>query len=297
MQTGIDPTDQRFSQLQDWFAVQDFSSYPLPHWHRLRSTISSDSQDAAATLVFSDDAKTSGIQFLYEDAAIAGSDTTRLFEFTGGGVAALDADLDGWPDVFLTQGVNAPALGNLTHSRVSASQASPADQLFRNLRGQTFRTVTESAKLIDGGENLIAEQDRLFAGDGEGGFADITESVGIRAKDGLGLGLVALLATNRTTDTGHYLALRLTGVQSPRHPVGAEIRVTTVNGDLDSQLTAGDGYQACNENSLLFGLGRQTQPVTVTIKWSSGCEQTLPSIPIDSWQTIVEGTTSFSLRQ
>ena len=167
MQTGIDPTDQRFSQLQDWFAVQDFSSYPLPDWHRLRSTISSDSQDAAATLVFSDDAKTSGIQFLYEDAAIAGSDTTRLFEFTGGGVAALDADLDGWPDVFRTQGGNAPALGNPTHSRVSASQASPADQLFRNLRGQTFRTVTESAKLIDGGENLIAEQDRLFAGDGE----------------------------------------------------------------------------------------------------------------------------------
>ena len=158
----------------------------------MRSTISSDSQDAAATLVFSDDAKTSGIQFLYEDAAIAGSDTTRLFEFTGGGVAALDADLDGWPDVFLTQGGNAPALGNLTHSRVSASQASPADQLFRNLRGQTFRTVTESAKLIDGGENLIEEQDRLFAGDGEGGFADITESVGTRAKDGLGLGLVVL---------------------------------------------------------------------------------------------------------
>ena len=192
MQTGIDPTDQRFSQLQDWFAVQDFSSYPLPHWHRLRSTISSDSQDAAATLVFSDDAKTSGIQFLYEDAAIAGSYTTRLFEFTGGGVAAQDADLDSWPDVFLTQGGNAPALGNLTHSRVSASQASPADQLFRNLRGQTFRTVTESAKLIDGGENLIAEQDRLFAGVGEGGFADITESVGTRAKDGLGLGLVVL---------------------------------------------------------------------------------------------------------
>jgi len=594
VQAGIDPTDQRFSQLEEWIAGQDFSSYPLPDWHQLRSRISSDGPDATTPLVFSDDAITSEIQFQYQDAAIADSDTTRLFEFTGGGVAALDADLDGWPDVFFTQGGNAPALGNPTPSSASASEASPKDQLFRNLRGQSFSRVTEAAKLIDGGysqgcasgdidmdgfpdlyianigqnqlfrnngdgtfdgvslprsetwttscaiadvtgdgipdiydvnhfipaavhqkmcrkkgvavpcdssDNLVAEQDRMYAGDGEGGFVDITDSVGIRTKDGLGLGLVvlrlgddeglsifvandarpnflfvkmhdanpqndglhllfsdeaivrgvafsgtgraqacmgvaagdangdgttdlfvtnyfednntlylqqseffhdssesanlvqssysmlgfgtqfldgdldgdldlvvtngdvvdfsqenpsrlyaqrlqifrnrsdgsfdeqpaeisgslfrtkclgrglakldwnadgspdfvasnirspALLATNRTADTGHYLELRLTGIQSPRHPIGAIVRVTTTNGELQGQLTAGDGYQACNENSLLFGLGRQTQPVTVTLQWPSGRKQILPSIPADSRQTIIEGKTSFS---
>jgi hypothetical protein len=37
---------------------------------------------------------------------------------------------------------------------------------------------------------------------------------------------------------------------------------------------AGDGYQCCNENQLLIGIGAQPLPVHGTIAWPSGQVQT-----------------------
>lgn len=151
IQTGILPIDQRFSQLHNWIAGQSFSSYPLPDWQQLRSRISQTFSGQAVPIVFQDDTEASGLQFQFEDAAVAGSDTTRLFEFTGGGVAVLDVDLDGWPDVFFTQGGNAPSLGAPQPLTGTDPDSSPTDQMFRNVRGQSFRSATDSAKMIDGG--------------------------------------------------------------------------------------------------------------------------------------------------
>mgnify|MGYP002630938303 CR=1 FL=1 len=241
-------------------------------------------------VVFRNDTESSGIIFQFEDAAMVGSDATRLFEFTGGGVAVLDIDLDNWPDIFFTQGSDAPALGNPAPTPEAQTAPSPTDQLFRNRQGASFRAATSSACLVDGGysqgcttgdfdmdgfpdlyianigqnqlfqnngdgtfapvavppsqtwttscaiadltgdgipdiydvnhvvaagvhqkmcrklgasvpcdggQGLVAEQDRLFAGDGQGSFRDVTEDSGIKAKEGLGLGLVVLKLQDR----------------------------------------------------------------------------------------------------
>lgn len=66
-----------------------------------------------------------GFEFTYFN----GSDvaTRRMFEFTGGGVASIDFDCDGWPDIFCTQG-----------KRWQQPDSDHHDRLFRNIGGDRF---------------------------------------------------------------------------------------------------------------------------------------------------------------
>jgi hypothetical protein len=65
-------------------------------------------------------------------------------EQTGGGIAVIDFDLDGWPDLHCTQ----TALWN---SGASSPTPDPAlaDRLFRNLRGQSFTDVTAFSGILE----------------------------------------------------------------------------------------------------------------------------------------------------
>jgi hypothetical protein len=115
-----------------------------------------------------------------------------MFESTGGGTAVIDYDLDGWPDLFLTQGVEWP---------LGADRPAPSnkyrDQLYRN-RGHRFENITNSS-FPDGEEgygqgcsagdfdndgfpdlyiaNIGANQ--LLRNNGDGTFSDISRSASI----------------------------------------------------------------------------------------------------------------------
>lgn len=91
-----------------------------------------------SNISFRDDAKSVGLEFQFVNGAEPESGIARMFEFSGGGVAVLDYDGDGWPDLYLTQGCEwpFPAGGH-------------RDRLFRNVDGQRFEDVTEQAGLGD----------------------------------------------------------------------------------------------------------------------------------------------------
>ena len=113
----------------------------------------------------------------------------RLFETTGGGVAALDFDLDGWPDLHFTQGAAWP---------VDPKTAEFSDTLYRSLQGQQFVDVTGLAGLRDvnyGQGIAVGDIDgdgfpdiylaniggnRLFRNNGDGTFVEATDSLGER---------------------------------------------------------------------------------------------------------------------
>src|SRR5689334_4332908 len=59
-----------------------------------------------------------------------------ILETTGGGVAILDYDDDGWPDIFLVNGARLAA---------SPTDAEPVSHLYRNNGNGTFTDVTEKA--------------------------------------------------------------------------------------------------------------------------------------------------------
>ena len=120
-----------------------------------------------------------------------GVDTKEyIIETTGSGVAIIDYDNDGWPDVFLVNGTT------LEESREKATS-----HLFRNNHDGTFTDVTRSAGLTfsgwgqgacvgdydnDGYDDLYVTyygKNHLYHNEGNGTFKDVSESAGV-AGDG-----------------------------------------------------------------------------------------------------------------
>lgn len=110
-----------------------------------------------------------------------------IVESTGSGVAILDFDHDGWPDIFLVNGQELTG---------TAKQGAPTSHLFRNNHDGTFADVTEKAGLIstgwgqgacvgdydnDGFDDVYVTgygKNRLFHNLGNGTFREVGESSG-----------------------------------------------------------------------------------------------------------------------
>jgi tetratricopeptide (TPR) repeat protein len=101
----------------------------------------------------------------------------------------------------------------------------------------------------------------------------------------------AALLTNTTPHVGHHLTVRLVSTASARDSIGATVEVTAGGKKLVRQLTAGDGFQASNERSLVFGLGEKTAADVIVINWMSGHQQRLAAVPADEEILVVEGRT------
>jgi enediyne biosynthesis protein E4 len=121
-----------------------------------------------------------------------GSSTNRyILETTGCGVAFIDYDNDGWPDLFLINGT--------TLDRDSRN--APCNRLLHNNRNGTFTDITHKAGLAhsgwgqgvcvgdynnDGFDDLFITywgQNVLYRNNGDGTFSDITEKSGLSSKE------------------------------------------------------------------------------------------------------------------
>lgn len=99
---------------------------------------------------------------------------------------------------------------------------------------------------------------------------------------------VALL-TNTTPDAGNFLSVRLRGTKSSRDAIGSVVTVLAGGRQWTRQLTAGDGYQASNQRTLIFGLGAAKKLDEIRVAWPSGEQQVLQEIDVNSEVMIVEG--------
>lgn len=132
-----------------------------------------------------DAASEAGIDFQYFNGQ---SGLKYIVETIGGGVAVLDDDLDGWPDLYFPQG--APLDGG---AKIGPFQ----DRLYRNQNGRRFHDVTEAARLGDTRYSLGAAvgdynhdgfpdlfvanfgTNVLYRNNGDGTFRDVTEAAGL----------------------------------------------------------------------------------------------------------------------
>jgi len=137
-----------------------------------------------ATVQFRDVTQQSGIRFVHNNGAFG---KKFLPETMGPGVAFIDYDNDGWPDIFLVNGADWP--GHV--------QKHSTPKLYHNNRDGTFTDVTHKAGLDieiygmgvavgdydnDGYDDLFITaygQNRLFHNNGNGTFSDVTQKAGL----------------------------------------------------------------------------------------------------------------------
>ena len=96
------------------------------------------------------------------------------------------------------------------------------------------------------------------------------------------------LLRNDVSSGGHWLKVRLIGVQTNRSAIGS--RVTVRYGDrLQAQdVTAQASFVSCNDKRLHFGLGTSASP-EVTVRWTNGNIERIGKVAVDCLVTIREG--------
>lgn len=99
-------------------------------------------------------------------------------------------------------------------------------------------------------------------------------------------------ATYLRNDVGSrraWIAIELTGTESNRDAVGAEVTVTT--GDLRQirQVTAGSGYASQHTRRLYFGLGEHETVDALVVRWPGGREESFAGLEARQLVRIVEG--------
>jgi len=138
----------------------------------------------ASGVTFRDVTQHAGIRFTHNNGAFG---KKFLPETLGSGVAFIDYDNDGWPDIFLVNGMDWP--GHV--------QKHTTPKLYRNNHDGTFTDVTHKAGLDvemygmgvavgdydnDGFDDLFVTalgQSRLFHNNGNGTFTDVTQKAGL----------------------------------------------------------------------------------------------------------------------
>jgi tetratricopeptide (TPR) repeat protein len=207
----------------------------------------------------------------FEDATREMNLREPSFALLGFGTQFLDADLDGWLDLVLTN-------GHVYDFRYAGRPYAMRPQLMHNTRRGKFREIFSE----QGGEFFAQERvGRPLAklDWDQDGREDFVVSH---------IGKPAALVVNHTERPGHFVSLRLIGTASERDATGARVTLALSDGTrLTQQLTAGDGYQCTNERRLICGLG-EAHVERLEIRWPSGVHQVLTDVARDEFRTIVE---------
>lgn len=169
----------------------DTKSYPLPSMVakpvQPKSTPSTDFK--LPELAFTDVAAEANFNFYFCYGTI-GEPQRFMYELSGGGIGVLDYDMDGWPDLAVSQGKLWPPQKDQGSERL--------DQLFRNVEGKRFAPIPLSLSQDgfgqgvacgdfdnDGFPDIYVAQigsNRLLKNMGDGTFVDVTDQAGISSE-------------------------------------------------------------------------------------------------------------------
>ncbi|MGE3958531.1 MAG: CRTAC1 family protein [Vicinamibacterales bacterium] len=184
----------------------------------------------------------------------------------------LDADLDGWLDIFAANGGTDESQGRDARARVSQ-----VPLLLRNRGNATFENITPT---------LGAAFNRPVMGRGAAyldfdGDGDL--DIAMTTLDG-----PAVLLRNDGATANRWLRVQVNGTASNRSGIGAVVTVTGASGTQAQVVRSGSSYASQSELTLTFGLGANQRATRVDVTWPSGRTKTLTDVAANQTVQVVE---------
>lgn len=189
----------------------------------------------------------------------------------GFGTQFLDANLDGNPELFVSNG----HIDDLRH------------------QGKPYQ-MPAHLFTIQAGNFRLLKPDHLgsYFGRNHLGRAVAKIDWNVDGKPDLVLGNLqepSVILTNTSQSSGKPLQLQLISLRSNRESVCASVTCQTESGNQVQQLTAGDGYQCSNEKLITFGVQGTDTIDVLSILWPSGYVQEFRNVPLSNRLAIIEG--------
>ena len=210
----------------------------------------------------------------FDDVTDVSGLTAFSRRMTAWGTGAFDFGNDGQKDVFVAGGA---ILDN--EMEVLHRPTFQPDGLLRNNGNFTFTDVSETA-----GADFMAP--RLHRGAAFGsltnnGKIDVVVST-INDKP--------QLLMNQTSNSNHWIILKLVGVKDNRDGLGTKVKITTAEGVQYNHATTAVGYNSSSDRRVHFGLGKAATIDKIELSWPTGVKQVLTNVKADQVLTIVESS-------
>ena len=202
-------------------------------------------------------------------------------QLLGWGVLFLDADEDGWPDIFIANGHVYP-------------------EVDRTPVGDRYRQQTELYRSLGNGKFTDVS---LASGPA---FSELRPARGMASGDLDGDGHPEIVIVNMNeppsllkNEASHQNAVvvSLTGTKSNRSAIGARVTIESKTHSQMQEVMSGGSYLSQNDLALCFGLAAATHIERLSIHWPSGLKQEWKNLDVNQKFAITEGALTFKTTQ
>ena len=184
---------------------------------------------------------------------------------SGWGAKFIDYDNDGWKDLFVAQG---HVMDNIELTQPTLRYKEPL-LLLRNVAGK-FEDVSKQSGSVF--HTPRASRGAAFGDLDNDGFVDVVVNCNEEPA----------VVLHNGGNTSHWLTVALTGTESNRDGIGAQLKLLTGSGPEQHQVVSTAGsYLSASDKRVHFGLGRHDRVKRLEIRWPSGIVQRLENVSAD----------------
>ncbi|HEX8457863.1 MAG TPA: CRTAC1 family protein [Pyrinomonadaceae bacterium] len=200
--------------------------------------------------------------------------------YSGWGTRFLDADNDGWRDIFVAQGHVLDTIERTT----SYLKYKQTPLLMRGVPATASAGKLHTFTNVSAAAGAAFNQPRAARG---AAFGDIDNDGDTDIVMGVTDGAPVLLRNDGTKN--HWLGITLAGTRSHRAGTGARVVVTDTTGRRQTfDATNSGSYLSSSDARLAVGLGAAAGVSSVEVRWPSGQRQTVTKPEIDHYIVIKE---------
>ncbi|HKD10151.1 MAG TPA: CRTAC1 family protein [Bryobacteraceae bacterium] len=194
-------------------------------------------------------------------------------QLLGWGIAFLDVDEDGWPDLIMANGHVYP---EIDRSRIGETYRQKT-LLYRNLANGRFADITASAGPAF---TPLRPSRGLAVGDLDGDGRPEVVIVNMNDKPSL---------LKNLTPRRNWISISLIGVKSNRSAIGARCAIEAGGRRQIAEIVGGGSYFSQNSPTLYFGLADAATVDSIQVRWPSGATQTWRNIAANRQIALTEG--------